>query len=303
MNRRDLYMSWVLWAFILVVGVYLFGIEGNNEETASQGRSAIGWMIGRWEWAGADMSHGWLIPLVSIGMAWSKRENLRNAPKNLSWAGFGIVVASLVLYLAGLRVQQTRIVLMALIGLSWGIPFFIYGGPVARLLLFPCAYLVLCIPMTFLDSLTFPLRLVSSAVSDVLLNGLGIPVTRMGTAMHINAGGGFSLDVAHPCSGLRYLLAMVALTTAYAYFTQSSPLKRAVLSVSAIPLAMAGNIARISLIAVVGVLFGENFALGFYHDYSGYVVFGVATILMFGLGALLHRGGRSRSGEEVLDEP
>lgn len=303
MNRRDQYLSWVSWALILAGIVYLFGVEGNNEETASQGRSAVGWMIGRWNWVGADMSHGWLIPLVSLAMAWSKREDIRAAPKDLSWAGFCIVVVSLLLYLAGLRVQQTRFVLAAFVGLSWGIPFFLFGGTVARLLLFPCAYLVLCIPLTFLDSLTFPLRLVSSSVSEMLLNGLGISVTRLGTAMHINAGGGFSLDVAHPCSGLRYLLAMVALTTAYAYFTQTSPLKRAVLSVSSVPLAMAGNIARITLIAVVGVFFGENFAVGFYHDYSGYVVFGVATVLMLGLGSLLHRDSHTRCRKESLDEP
>jgi len=268
---------------------FLFGVEGNNEEILSQGRSAVGWMIGRWEWAGADMSHGWLIPLVSLYMVWCKRRELLETPKVLSWAGFGVVVVALLLYLAGLRVQQTRFVLVSLIVILWGIPFFLYGRQVARLLVFPCAYLVFCIPMTFLDSLTFPLRLISSTVSVTLLNGLGISVTRLGTAIHVNAGAGFSLDVAHPCSGLRYLLAMVALTTAYAYFTQNSSLKRGILSLASIPLAMIGNIARITLIAVVGVMFGEQFAVGFYHDYSGYVVFAVATVLMLGVGSLLNR--------------
>lgn len=289
MIERERIIEVVSWIAILAGVACLFGIQGNNEEAMSQGRSAIRWMTGRWSYAGADMSHGWMIPLVSLYMVWTKRSELRESPKYLSWGGLGVVLLALLLYLAGLRVQQTRIVLFALIGLLWGIPFFLYGRPVGRILLFPCAYLVLCIPLTFLDSLTFPLRLVSSAVSETLLNGLGISVTRTGTAMHINAGSGFSLDVAHPCSGLRYLLAMVALTTAYAYFTQKSFMKRLVLSVSAIPLAMVGNIARITLIAVVGVLFGQEFALGFYHDYSGYVVFGVATLLMLGLGSLLHR--------------
>lgn len=269
--------------------IFLFGIEGNNEEILSQGRSAIGWMIGRWKWAGADMSHGWLIPLVSLYMAWCKRDELWNVPKRLSGAGLSVVVFALLLYLVGLRVQQTRFVLFALIVLLWGIPFFLYGRHVAKILIFPCAYLIFCIPMTFLDSLTFPLRLISSSVSVELLNGLGVSVTRIGTAIQVNAGSGFSLDVAHPCSGLRYLLAMVALTTAYAYFTQKSALKRAILSLSAIPLAMIGNISRISLIAVVGVVFGEDFAVGFYHDYSGYVVFAVATLLMLGVGSLLNR--------------
>lgn len=271
--------------------VFLFAVEGNNEESLTQGRAALDWLLVRWNYEGADMSHGWLIPLVSLYLVWWRRAELAAAPKRLNGAGLVVVVAALLLYLAGLRIQQTRVVLAACIALLWGIPFFLWGWAVARRLLFPCGYLVFCIPMTFLDSLTFPLRLVSSSVSVALLNGLGIPVSRMGTAIHVHAGGGLALDVAHPCSGLRYLVAMVALTTAYAYFTQRTTPKRVILSVAAIPLAMAGNIARITLIAIVGIVFGEEFAVGFYHDYSGYVVFAVATVLMLGLGSVLNRFG------------
>jgi exosortase/archaeosortase family protein len=133
-------------------------------------------------------------------------------------------------------------------------------------------------------------------VSSALLNGLGISVTRLGTALHVNAGGGFSLDVAHPCSGLRYLVAMIALTTAYAYFTQRGALRRVTLSILSIPLAMIGNIVRIVLIATVGVWFGAEIAVGFYHDYSGYVVFGVSTLLMIWIGGMLQRGSRIPDG-------
>ena len=305
MKERFQFIEIGLLGAIAACVTFMFGVEGNNEEILSQGRSAVGWMVGRWEWAGADMSHGWLIPLVSLYMVWCKRHELLETPKGLSWSGFGVVFVALLLYLAGLRVQQTRFVLVSLIGILWGIPFFLYGKQVAKILLFPCAYLVFCIPMTFLDSLTFPLRLISSSVSVALLNGFGISVTRLGTAIHVNAGEGFSLDVAHPCSGLRYLLAMIALTTAYAYFSQKSPLKRGLLSVASIPIAMIGNIARISLIAVVGVVFGEKFAVGFYHDYSGYVVFAVATLLMLGLGSFLQRPWpiwRLRKSEDQANE-
>ena len=128
-------------------------------------------------------------------------------------------------------------------------------------------------------------------------------MTRVGTAIHVNAGAGFALDVAHPCSGLRYLLAMVALTTAYAFFTQRSFLKRSLLCLSAIPLAMAGNIARIALIAMVGTWFGTGFALGFYHDYSGYVVFAVAASLMIGVGGVLQRAIPGDTSRAPADGP
>jgi exosortase len=89
---------------------------------------------------------------------------------------------------------------------------------------------------------------------------------------------------------------MVALTTAYAYLTQQGAWRRGVLFFASIPIAMAGNMVRIILIAVVGVFFGSDVAVGFYHDYSGYVVFAVAILLMIAGSNLLtysrdHKGG------------
>lgn len=295
--------SWVTPVSGVILGsllVLLFGVGGNSEEVQAQGSSAINWMLGRWNLPGFDMSHGWLIPLMSLYLVWRKREDLKAAQRTSGGAGWTLVVASLLLYLLGLRIQQTRLVLFSLIGLLLGIPWVLYGRAVARLLVFPCFYLVFCIPFSFLDALTLPLRLAGTLVSATVLNGLGIPVMRVGTAIQVHAGAGFALDVAHPCSGLRYLVAMVALTTAYAYLTQKGTWRRGALFLASIPIAMAGNMVRIILIAVVGVFFGSDVAVGFYHDYSGYVVFAVAILLMIGVGNLLtpaHGNKRKESHE------
>jgi len=289
MVDKSRWMQWVPGGIVIIIIAWLFVVGGNTEDVVGQGHSAIAWMIGRWSWPGLDMSHGWLIPLVSAYAVWRKWGEIRTAPCTYGRGGLILVVCALLLYLIGLRVQQTRLVLLSLPALLWGLSWFLYGWHVARLLAFPCWYLVFCIPFTFLDALTLPLRLLSTLVSDVVLNGLGIPVTRVGTAIHIHSGAGFSLDVAHPCSGLRYLVAMVALTTAYAYFTQFGMWRRTVLCLASIPLAMVGNMVRIILIALVGVVFGTEIAVGFYHDYSGYVVFAVAILLMIAVGNWLQR--------------
>lgn len=282
--------------------VLLFGIGGNSEEIQTQGNSAVNWMVGRWTLPGFDMSHGWLIPLMSMYLVWRRREDLVSAPRSSGSAGWALVLASLLLYLLGLRIQQTRLVLFSMIGLLLGVPWVLYGRHVARLLAFPCCYLVFCIPFSFLDALTLPLRLAGTTVSAFVLNGLGIPVTRIGTAIQVHTGAGFALDVAHPCSGLRYLVAMVALTTAYAYLTQQGAWRRGALFLASIPIAMAGNMVRIILIAVVGVFFGSDVAVGFYHDYSGYVVFAVAILLMIAVGNML-TPARIRKGKELHETP
>jgi exosortase len=96
------------------------------------------------------------------------------------------------------------------------------------------------------------------------------------------------LDVADPCSGLRSLLAMTALTAVYAYFTQRTILKKWILFATSIPLAVAGNIARIVTIAIMSEAVGGRLALGLYHDYSGYILFTAAISLMVVIGGMMN---------------
>ncbi len=270
----------------------LFHVQGNTTDVGVYSRSAFAWMIHLWNYTdgfgGADYSHGYLIPFVSLGVVWLKRHDLARAVKSVSAMGLAVVVLALVLHWMGVKAQQTRLSLFGLIVLSWGIPFYFYGWQVAKQLIFPCSYLVFCIPLNFLDTLSFPLRLFAAWASTHILNGLGIAAERSGSAIFSGAGGGFSFDVADPCSGIRSLLAMTALTAVYAYLTQKTLIKKWLLFLCAIPLAIIGNMARIATIALVAQALGERIALTLYHDYSGYVVFGVAIGFMVAIGAGLN---------------
>jgi exosortase len=168
-------------------------------------------------------------------------------------------------------------------------PFYLYGWQIAKILLFPCAFLIFCIPPSLLDSLTVPLRIMTSVVSEHILNGLGIPTIRQGTLIISSTPGGFRLGVDDPCSGLRSLIAIAALTAVYAHFMDASLWKKFVLFFSALPLAIIGNVVRVITVAIVAGILGQDRAMGFYHDYSGYVVFAVAVLLTMGVGKGLER--------------
>lgn len=277
-----------LFSIMIGLGYVLFHLQGNTTDITAFGRSALLWMVARWSDGGGDFSHGYLIPWVSLGIVWWRRHRLAEAPKQVSRLGLAVVVLALLAHWLGAKAQQTRLSLFGLILLVWGIPFYLYGKEVAKLLMFPCAYLVFCIPLNFLDSITFPLRILVTVAATAVLNGLGIAAERSGSAIYSLAAGGFSFDVADPCSGLRSLLAMTALTAVYACLTQKTLLKKWILFLSAIPLAIIGNMARITTVALVAEAFGQKMALGLYHDYSGYVVFSVAIGLMVALGSLLN---------------
>jgi len=260
-----------------------------NTVAGVNSQSAFVWMVARWNdkisYGGADYSHGWLIPFISLGVLWVKRRDLLSAPKAVNQWGLAVIVLALLIHWLGAKMQQTRLSLGSLILLLWGLPLYFYGWPTAKILIFPCAYLIFCIPLTFLDTLAFPLRLFVTHQATGLLNTLGIVARQDGTA--IRAPGVFEFDVADPCSGLRSLLAMTALTAGYAYFTQKTLLKKWILFLACIPLAIIGNVARVITVALVASALGDKVALGLYHDYSTYIVFTVAVGFMIGIGLLL----------------
>jgi exosortase len=282
-------VSLVFAVLVVLLIVVVYGLHGNTQEVEHHGRSAILWMTARWGGVGGDLSHCWLIPIISVYLVWRRRRDLASAARRVNGTGLVVIVLSLCLHWVGMRAQLTRLSLLSLIGVLWGIPLYLYGWGVARVLLFPCAYLVFCIPLSFLNNITVPLRVFVSAVSTGLLNGVGIATIRTGTIIYSSAGQGFHFDVADPCSGLRSLLAMTALTAVYAYLTQNRLWKQWVLFLGAVPLAIAGNIARILGIALIAQWFGEEIGLGVYHHGSALIVFSVAIVLMMILGRVLNR--------------
>ncbi len=284
---RDEVAKLLLAAVMVGLGFVLFHLEGNTTDISAYGRSAVLWMVHRWNDSGGDFSHGWIIPFVTIGILWHRRREIAAVPRSVSRVGLAVVILALLFHWLGARAQQTRLSLAGLVLLFWGVPFYLYGWALAKEIVFPCAYLIFCIPLNFLDSLTFPLRMFVTVMTTSVLNGLGIAAERSGSAIYSLAAGGFHFDVADPCSGLRSLLAMTALTAVYAYLTQKTALRKWILFLCSIPLAIIGNMARITTVALVAQAFGEKLALGIYHDYSGYVVFSVAITLMVALGGLL----------------
>lgn len=281
-------------AAVTLLLVVLFHWLGNTSDIHLAGTSVLMWMVTRWQDVGGQYSHSALIPLVTLWLLWRRRGALSAAPRTVDNRGLWIVVGSLLLHLLGARLEQPRLSLLALAGLLWGIPMYLAGPAVARLLLFPCAYLLFCIPMTFLDALSVPLRLLGSLMATAFLNGIGIATLRSGTAILSARPGGFRLEVADPCSGLGYLLALLALAALYAHLTQPTLRRQWILFAMAVPIAVIANIVRIIVIALFSAWGGAGFASVLYHYGSGYLVFLTALLLLFGTGRLLAVNYRDR---------
>jgi len=239
-----------------------------------------------------DMSHGWIVPFVSIYVLWTQRKALKAAAGLPSWGGFIWACFFLAIAWFGGRGGQSRVEQLSLIGLIWSSAYALWGRQTARLMLFPAGYLVFTIPISsFTDFFTIHLRILSSSLAMWLLNGFGVAVEQAGTALFSRVPGSeFNVDVADPCSGIRSLFAMMALIAGYAYYTQKTVLGKSMLFACSVPIAMIGNIARILSICLMATWFGQDIATGYYHDYSGYIVFLVGVLLMIQAGEAIQRG-------------
>ena len=246
-----------------------------------------------------DMSHGWLVPVFSLYVLWTQRAALKEDVGNPSFWGFAACLPCIGLSLIGARGIQVRLEQVGFIGLCMALPWAFFGLRVAKRCVFPALFLLFTVPMSsYLDAVTIHLRLLASGTAFVILKGFGTDVVQNGTAIVSSGAHPFSIDVAEPCSGLRSLVALTALTAAYAWYTQPTWKRRAALFACAVPLAVLGNIVRILSICMVAAWANPDFALGFYHDYSGYIVFIVAIACMVACGEVISRLCERRSRQD-----
>ena len=278
------------WSLVIGLLFFLFHLHGNSQEIATARHSIFLWLRTRWI---DDFAYGQFLPLASLFALWLRRKEIAAAPRKPNFLGIPVVLFALFLHWVGVLAQQPRISVAAFILLLWGIPFLLYGYALARWLLFPCGYLFLAIPLNFIDSMTAPLRLLATTVSAFLLNGFGLEVQRVGAGLFSGAGNSFAFNVAPECSGLRSLLAMTSLMAFYAWYSQSTLLKKWALFLFCIPVAVIANICRIILVVIVAAFFGQETAMGLWHDYSGYPIFLISILLMLALDRLFNMDYRA----------
>ncbi len=265
-------------------------------------RDVIERLVHQWT-TNDDYSHGLLIPPLALYLAWMKRTELRGTPLETDWRGIVLLVAAVGIYTVGevgADVNLPRVsLLLSLIGAIW----LLCGWRVVKVLRFPLAFLFLMLPLPgFVYSrLTFHLQLISSKLSVDLLQVLGLSVFREGNIIDLS---GMRLQVVEACNGLRYILPLLTLAVLIAFLGHGTWWKRAVLILSAIPMAIASNVLRIAGTGVVAERWGRELADGFLHDFSGWLVFMVSLGFFFAMHNLLKRiPGASREEPDPSPTP
>jgi exosortase len=240
-----------------------------------------------------DDSLGYLAPLVSGYLIWKQSAKLERLPLSPGNRGILLVIFGLFLLILGNLGAEHFTSRISLIVVLAGIIWYLLGLQHLRLISFGIAYLLFMIPLPsiLLDKITFPLQFYASKIAANFLQLLNIPVLREGNIIHLSS---HSLEVADACSGLRSLLSLLALGVIFAYFGQKFFWKRALVVLACIPIAVFLNALRVGVTGALAHYYGMAAAEGFFHSFSGYVMFIAAFVMMVMVGLFLNQIGRKK---------
>jgi exosortase len=284
-------------------------------------------------WEDENYSHGLLIPFVIGYILWSQRARLSAEPRRPSFAiGIGLVVLGLAGLFAGTAGAELFIQRISLVLVIAGTVVYFWGLQFLRLTLVSFFLLLLAIPIPAIvfNKIAFPLQLFASRCAVWSMNLFDIPVHRQGNIIELFPLGAREikkLEVVEACSGIRSLMTLATLAVVFAYFTHPrdedgpnngkrgflSSLKTygfwrsAIIVLSAVPIAIMTNALRVSGTGVLAHYYGTEVADGFFHSFSGWVVYVVAFIMLFAVGWVLDRfkpgGGPGKPSQRTEEAP
>lgn len=225
-------------------------------------------------------SHGFLVPVFAGYLLWRRRGALQTADLTPGWWGLGVVLAGVALRLTAYFLYQPwldatslMVVLAGLVAaaggrrlLAWAVPAILFLG-----FMIPLPYRV----QTLLGG---SLQSVATAASTYTLQTLGVPAVSEGNVILLSD---TRLGVVEACSGLSMMVTFFALATGVAVLARRHWVAKVVLVLSAVPIAVAANVARITLTGVLAEASRDDLSRAVFHDLAGWLMmpFGLTLLL------------------------
>jgi exosortase len=256
----------------------------------------LGHLVGQWL-KDPNYSHGFFVPAFSLYVIWNERSRLKSLPMAPSWTGLLVLAGALIILMAGVLGAELFLSRFSFLLSIAGLVVLTYGWNHLRAIFFPWLFLFLMIPIPNIvfNQITFPLQLVASRAAAHTLPLFGVPVLREGNIIQLPA---MALEVAEACSGIRSLMSLTTLAIIFGYLMEPRTSIRVILAVASVPIAVIANSLRIIGTGLLVQYWDPDKAQGFFHAFSGWLIFVVSLIMLF----LLHRAlqffwkkGESRS--------
>lgn len=278
--RRNLFgLPLSAWPGVLLCAgmmVWFFGFyPGYWEKTMS----AVQWLVSAWN-PETDYEHGWMVPLLCLYMLFHACQKLKGETLAGSLHGLWVLLGGALLGLLAVRTQQGRVAIAAIPFLLTGIVWCYWGRRAALKCAFPFFFLWLSIPLPGFQQATVGMQLLATKGAHWGAGLCGVQTIMEGTNITSANGSWDTYNIAGGCSGMRSLMALIMLSTAWGYLADKLSLwKRVVLALSAIPLSILANGFRVASIFVCAEYVNPAFASKTWHDWSGLLFFFPASLL------------------------
>lgn len=240
------------------------------------------WMFERYISPDSYYSHGFLIPFISIYLGFQQKERFFKIPIKGASIGLIIICLSLILHIIGMLIYIFSVSGFSMYLLIIGLSLYLFGVQFSKVIWFPLLFLIFMfpVPVAFIEIISFPLKMIAAIGGVSIVRLLGMPVLQEGFNLTIPAG---TLLVGNPCSGLRSLIAFMALAAVFAYITKVNVKKKIIIFLLSIPIALISNIVRIPILIFASQKFGLASAAPdtFIHTGSGILVFVLGCCLLF----------------------
>lgn len=236
-------------------------------------------LVRQW-WSDPNFSHGFFVPVFSAFVLWQNRARLREFQRKPSTWGLPIILVSLVMLVVGIFGAELFLSRVSLIVLIAGLVIFFLGWAIFRAVLFPVFFLLLMVPIPAIvfSQITLPLQILASKLAAWTLPVFGVPVLREGNIINLPA---MPLEVAQACSGIRSLMSLMTLAIMYGYLMERRTWVRIALALASVPIAVAANGLRIVGTGLIVQYWDPDKAEGFFHVFSGWLVFVVSLLMLF----------------------
>ena len=262
----------------------------------------VGWLyypillrlVHQW-WQDPNFSHGFFVPAFSLFVLWQDRSKLAALPRRPSWWGLPILVLALGVLVLGDLGAELFLSRFSLLLVLAGLIVLFFGWNYFRAVLFPWAFLILMIPLPAIvfNQVTFPLQILASKIAAAATAALWCPGAagrECACACH-----SWTLEVAEACSGIRSLLSLLTLAVIYGYLMETRVWVRVALAFASLPIVVAANSLRIVGTGLLVQYWNPDKALGFYHEFEGWLIFVASLIMLYLIHQLLLMGVKEKA--------
>jgi exosortase len=244
-----------------------------------------------------EASYGAIVLGITLMVFWERRARILRTPEDspLSLAGAAVIALGLAAYLAGIFAADLFTTRASFVIVAGGLIWFLAGTSAATAAMTPLLFLLLAIPLPELivTTLTSSLQTVAARTAEATLAFAGIPVYRDGNLLELPSA---TLQIVEACSGLRSVVSLASLGVLVAWATGGPTLRRGMLVVSTVPVAVLTNGLRVAASGAASEAWGPAMLKDPWHTFAGWVAFVVSLAALWGI-------RRALLGEPPTAEP